>query len=236
MKDHKKCTRCNELFLCEPIFVGDEDIMQHVTICDVCTAYREAEREKSKGDQIKKSTWEDTVPLELRLTDINHKDYYKVMPIHNELQRWIKHRSIDDKKNRPNFGIIGTHGSCKSRVIARAVRQLIIDGERVVWSDSTKFQWCIRKQYTTEYKSEALRHLKAVRHAPWLVMDDIGALKSSEAISDGLYSLLKYRTENRLRMLWTSNEKVEEMLVGIENNERMRSLSRLAGYSNIITI
>jgi DNA replication protein DnaC len=107
---------------------------------------------------------------------------------------------------------------------------------RVLWLNSSRFQWACQHQFDDASKAEANTWLRRYRAASWLVFDDIGSLKSSEIVADELYSLLEHRTSLEMPMIWTSNETIEEMLPKLSEKPRARILSRLDGFSNVVTI
>ena len=233
---NKNCKQCESSFTCTPIFIGGEDIMEKVEICDECCEINKMKAEKELVRNRLKRIWEKTIPAEYRKTREDHAEYQKVWKVHLNAMAWINSGVINEDENRLNYGIEGSHGRCKTRIVSRMARLLIIDNKRVLWTDSEKFQWCCQNQFNDDHRKEASEHLQKMRKTPWLILDDIGSLKSSEIVSDNLYSILKYRTDNELRMIWTSNESTEQMLTGLSENPRMRIISRLVGYTNIITI
>ena len=212
-------------------------MLDHITICDSCATKAEIEQERFKREAKAKSLWESSVPEEYRKTNEKHPDYQKHYAVHRLSMSWLRGDHIGQDERRLFLGLIGESGRCKTRIISQVVKRIIWEGGTILWLNSSRFQWACQNQFNDNAK-EAGMWLKRYQDADYLIFDDIGSLKSTEAVSDNLYALLEHRTAHRLPMLWTSNETIGEMLVGKQLTEkaRKRNISRLAGYSNILEL
>ena len=212
------------------------DMLAHVTICDPCSDKARKAYEKADWMRTAKLRWEEAIPEEYRRTDTSHPDYQKVIGTHNKAIKWL--RSASNATRRPFLGLIGASGGCKSRIASQLAKSGIWEGGFYQWCASYRFQWACQNQFSDDYGGEASQMLLTWRNTENLIFDDIGALKSSDIISKALNGILEHRSVNRLPMIWTSNEKPEEMLTGkgLTVKERARNISRLKGYSEIIEL
>jgi DNA replication protein DnaC len=236
----RTCSDCQKPYVHEPSVLFDTDIFADHTQCNDCTEIQEAamekERSRERWEAEARERWESTVEEEYRETSVDHPDFPK--PLLSECLRWMRGETVMGSDNKLFLGLIGQSGRCKTRVASVVVKRLIWKRERVTWVNSAKFQWCCQNQFSDSYGREAQQQLRSYSKANVLVFDDIGSLKSTETVSDNLYSLLEYRTANRLRMIWTSNETLDEILAGkgVSEKARVRNISRLGGFSNIMEV
>jgi len=227
----RSCTECGENYEHEPMMLGDTDMLEHVTVCEACSTKIRRRDERAEREEKARGKWEKSIPKEYRLTRTDHPDY--PANIHDKAMGWL--RSTDGDR-KPFLGILGISGKGKTRVASQLAKRILWEGGFVRWVGSYQFQWACQRQFTDKDGAEASKALKLHQAAKNLVFDDIGALKSTEVVSDCLYALLEHRSANALPMIWTSNESPEEMLggKGISNHARSRNISRLEGYSHII--
>lgn len=213
---------------------GDKDVY-----CDPCILILNQELtdqiEQKRKIRVAAEKWERTVPAEYRDTSIKHPDYSLTM--HEEGRNWIRGYQVAETECRLFLGFVGASGITKTRVMARLAKILIWEEKDIFWISHSKFEEAAQNEFGDSAKrSKAL--LDRCFTAPYLAFDDIGALRTTEAIANKLHKLLEFRSSEKLPMIWTSNETIDEMLLGdrITRKARMRTVSRLAGYSNIIEI
>ena len=234
--EQRTCTQCSRPYDHVPVMIDDFDMIAHFTTCDPCSALLERKEAQAERKAKAESAWESTVEAEYRNTSTDHPDFPR--PIFKQCLNWMRGEKVNGIDPLPFLGLIGKSGLCKTRVISQVVKHIIWRGEFVTWVNSAKFQWCCQNQFNDHSSKESTSFLKTYRTTRNLVFDDIGSLKATETVSDNLYALLEYRTANRLPMMWTSNESLDEMLVGkiLTEKQRARSMSRLGGFSNIISV
>jgi len=232
--ESRTCVQCQKQYEHERIMLNDRDLSANVMTCDSCSDAAEQAQEIFKRETRAKAQWERVVPAEYRKTDVEYPDYPK--PIHAACLAWIKGDGLLDQEHLLFLGLLGESGICKTRIASQMVKRYIWNGEQVLWVNSSQFQWACQNQFNDHEKVEATKWLKQCRYASVLVLDDIGSLKSTEIVSDNLYNLLEYRTTHGLPMIWTSNESLDEMLPKLGEKPRKRSISRLAGFSNMINL
>lgn len=103
-----------------------------------------------------------------------------------------------------------------------------IDNRRVLYLNTTEFLERLRKSMNSQdLELETLiEELTDIDRAPKLILlDDIGAEKSSEWVQERFYSLINFRVANGLATLFTSNYSMEEL----EPRLGYRIYSRIAG-------
>lgn len=238
MEDQRKCTDCGTLYTHEPMMIGDWDMLAEIRCCPECSELRSETFDREEREKKTRSVWQEAIPKTYRETDVKHPDYQAQMTTHHLAQKWLRGEPTEGAERMLFLGLIGESGLCKSRIIAQLCRRLVWQGARVTWVNSSRFQWCAQNQFSDEHGQGAKEWLKRYQTTAHLVFDDIGSLKATEAVSDNLYALLEHRTAHGLPVMWTSNETQDEMLVGgkISEKARLRSVSRLVGFSNILNL
>lgn len=225
----RTCDDCGKSFE-----IDASPIFANCTKCDACEEKASEMEERRKREHRALASWEATVPKVYRDTRQEHPDYPGTL--HAACRRWLSGDGTGGEEHCLFLGIIGESGRCKTRVISQLVKLLIWRGESVMWVNSSRWQWDVQHLHDDSEKIDAAKRVKMAIEAPWLVFDDLGSLKSTETVCEHLYGLLEARTSHGLPMLWTSNERVGEMLAGkaLSEKARKRNLSRLAGFSNIV--
>lgn len=225
------CSTCSREYEHASILVDGRDICGGETICDPCLEEAKVKAEEAAHRAQVIRQFRATVPAEYVATDLSHPDYPRAT-VHAQAFEWL---NSTDSDRRPWIGLIGKSGTCKTRVISQLVKLYLWEKRSVCWMNSARFQWAAQHQFSDE--RDAARTLARARQCDVLVFDDIGSLKGSEAVSDALYDVLESRSSHRRPMLWTSNEQIDQMLVGKATEiARTRNLSRLGGYSRIIPV
>jgi DNA replication protein DnaC len=242
----ENCTNCGDALDPQEFIDHQDPLVQRLLNAQLsqrtewlCPDCSQAKRDATLGahrQKLARDSWEASIPQEYRETDPKHPDFPR--RIAKLAIGWLNGEWYSDpaENRRLCLGLVGASGVCKSRVAAMVSKRIIFEGDRVLWLNSSRFQWACQNQYDDATKHEAKEILSNARSAPWLIFDDIGSLKSTEVISDQLYGLLEHRTSCGLPMIWTSNETLGEMLPRIAEKPRTRILSRLEGFSNQVTV
>jgi DNA replication protein DnaC len=235
--ESRQCEGCGKAYEYEALTFNGTEVCV-TSLCDPCAEKHneKVEQEQRKATAINK--WTQCVPDGYRDTDINHPDYQARIKTHDLCMRWVNGESMGQDGRRLFLGLIGDSGLCKTRIISQMVKRMIWRGRSVFWINSSQFQWSCQHLHDDSERGKASRAIKSARNCSVLVLDDIGSLKATEIVSDNLYAILEHRTTNKLPMIWTSNETLDEMLPGnkISEKAKRRNVSRLAGYSNIIGV
>lgn len=225
------CPECNEDHEQVEIIVFGNTIKSS-DICDPCTLNlsEKARIEEIKAEKLRKAgkakeIWESIVPLDLQQFDKSHKSFDKARL--EKATAWIK--SNDEKCLF--FGIVGESGDGKSWTAAHMIKHLVIQGHNVLWIDGNGLRKAAQNEFNDD---ESKKLLRSCESAKWLVIDDVGVLKSTETCTEAVFTILKKRVENKLPMIWTSNEDECDMIPKAPEKTRKRILGRLFGYSEII--
>lgn len=213
---------------------GDKNVY-----CDPCIHILnhelESQLEEKRKIRVASEKWESIVPAEYRDTSVKHPRYSLTM--HEAGRKWVRGVKVADGGSRLFLGLVGASGITKTRVMARMTKILIWEERDIFWASHSKFEEAAQNEFGDSAKASKA-FLDRCFSARYLAFDDIGALRTTEAIANKLHKMLEFRTSEKLPMIWTSNETIDEMLIGdkITPKARMRTVSRLAGYSEIIEI
>lgn len=108
-----------------------------------------------------------------------------------------------------------------------------IDNRRILYLNTPEFLERLRKSMNNQDLDldKLLEELTNAETSPKLILlDDIGAEKSSEWVQERLYSLINFRVSNGLATLFTSNFSAEEL----EQRVGYRTYSRIIGCAKPI--
>ena len=241
----KTCTVCKQKINVEDVsYEMDSGPFDHIIdrieehiygapfVCDRCLERQEQEQKKRRKNELLTKKWVSTVPENYRATNEDHVEFKKREHHLDDSEEWLK-SCLASEQEKLFLGFIGPSGTCKTRMISRLVRILILQGKNVVWLNSGSFIKAIRNKYLDD-SIDNLELIRLATECHWLVFDDIGGIKSTDGCLDALYDLLESRSSNRKFTMWTSNERPEDMLQGAREIERNRIISRLAGNSKQI--
>lgn len=117
----------------------------------------------------------------------------------------------------------GDTGRGKSGFMACIAIARLNRGESVLWVDTLEFIDAIRKTYDDDSTMNASAVVESAQHAALLCLDDLGDMRLkdrygragygevSDHTREKLYSVIRYRYENELPLLCTSNLNEEQM-------------------------
>jgi DNA replication protein DnaC len=229
MNNQRTCSHCGDTYTHTPVMFGGIDMLAHCNTCDDCSHKLEKEYEEKARIEAAKERWRSAIPDEYRLTNPNHEDFPK--GIFRIGEEFLKTHA------KPFFGMVSESGKGKSRVSAMLAKKLIWAGEHVTWVNSAALQAAAQNQFDDERAGISKNSIDAWKRTRNLVLDDLGNLKASDAIVSTLYAIIEERTTMHRRTIWTSNETLEKMLQGdrLSHEARSRIISRIGGYSEIVT-
>lgn len=119
--------------------------------------------------------------------------------------------------------LIGPYGCGKTHLAAAILHRAAEYGVAGMFIVVPELLARIRSSYRlNDGKAEAL--IEAAKHAPLLILDDLGAEKASEWVKEQIYMLVNYRYEYMLPTIITTNNDGAEL----ERELGRRTLSRLA--------
>jgi DNA replication protein DnaC len=170
--------------------------------------------------------WPANVPKIYSGTDIAHKSF--------NAAGWHRVSKWEPSEDHPWLGLIGTVGSCKSRIAVMLAER---EHERQLASSFDADEPNPRSYYgkeksrpefyfTQAYRiSEAAENIKIgsfdrkdrardflqyIANVDLLLIDDIGKMKSGEHIAAEWFALIDYRHSEKLTTIWTANNEPDE--------------------------
>lgn len=146
-----------------------------------------------------------------------------------EVVQWIRdvvHAAVEQSRadcitvqTGPSLLLLGPTGSGKTHQAYGSLRALAVSGIQCRWVASTAADIYASMRPRPRVDSEEV--FERYAKARLLVLDDLGAAKSSEWTEEVNYRLINYRYEHRLPTLITSNVPPRDL--GVELGERVAS-------------
>ncbi|PCG87962.1 ATP-binding protein [Streptomyces sp. WZ.A104] len=122
----------------------------------------------------------------------------------------------------PSLLIVGPTGTGKTHQAYGALRALLTRGVRLRWEATTSADLHARLRPRNGHDTE--RDLQTLARSPLLLLDDLGAAKTSEWTEELTYRLINHRYERMLPTLITTNLPTPELRTALGD----RVASRLA--------
>ncbi|MDT3397631.1 ATP-binding protein [Streptomyces sp. B1866] len=126
--------------------------------------------------------------------------------------------------------IAGPTGTGKTHQAYGAVRSLLAAGVRLRWHASTAADLYAAQRPRSGHDTE--RDLHALMRCPLLVLDDLGAAKTTEWTEEITYRLINHRYEHLLPTLATTNLTIRDLRAALGD----RVTSRLAEMTDRVTL
>lgn len=125
---------------------------------------------------------------------------------------------------------IGETGTGKTHLAVAILQELIQKQYAGVFYNIITLLDELRASYNSQDESEQWEIIDRVRDTSILVLDDLGAEKTSGWVNDRLYAIINYRYENKKTTIVTSNKSHAELNDQIGN----RIISRLVEMCRVI--
>lgn len=122
-------------------------------------------------------------------------------------------------KTGPSLAILGSVGTGKTFQAYGAVRELALSGLQLRWEFATAADLYAQLRPSAQNHGEATYRRYA--HAALLVLDDVGAAKTSEWVEEINYRLINHRYERHMPTIITTNLAPRELVNGL--GERVAS-------------
>lgn len=130
----------------------------------------------------------------------------------------------------PSLRIVGPTGTGKTHQAYGAIRNLLAAGVRLRWEAITAADLYARLRPRPGFDSE--RDLQNLMRCPLLLLDDLGAAKTSEWTEELTYRLINHRYEHLRPTLITSNLTTDALRTALGD----RVASRLAQMTERVTL
>jgi DNA replication protein DnaC len=130
----------------------------------------------------------------------------------------------------PSLLIAGPTGTGKTHQAYGAIRALLTRGVRLRWEATTTADLYARLRPRVGHDAE--RDLQTLARSPLLLMDDLGAAKTSEWTEELTYRLINHRYEHLLPTLITTNLPTAELRTTLGD----RVASRLAEMTERVVL
>jgi hypothetical protein len=205
------CKSCGQTFFYEPVLIGKCDLAkylhQNCFDCSESAANEERAMAKKRREVELREVVRQIIPPELLPksidplgTDIQHPDFHVAM--------WKLVRQWRPGPHGNWIGLIGPAGQCKTRCLGLLAANMIMAGNRVVWTSAMRLHADASvglRSRDRNVQRLAEEHLGDCMTAGWLILDDLGNNEWSPAFESRLFMILDYRKNNRLPIAYSSN-------------------------------
>ncbi|MED2022521.1 ATP-binding protein, partial [Bacillus thuringiensis] len=160
------------------------------------------------GERFKKSTFEAFREREGSVTAGQIAQKYV-----NEFKKW----------NGESLMIWGEPGNGKTHLAAAIANELSKQGFIVVFQSVPELLQRIRSTFNSDNKENETQIMRALLECDLLILDDIGAEKTTEWVEEKLFNVIDGRYRKELPTLYTSNLRPKELQeqVGKRSYDRM---------------
>lgn len=168
------------------------------------------------------------------------KNYKEVIPrrfhevsFENDVSENIKKIYKDQLSKRESLFIYGASGVGKSHIACALAKNLLENEIEVMYFNTGELLERLRAEYKDEVYDEDYNESLFTRLLDFngvLILDDIGAEKTSDWVIERLYIIINKKYEDMVPMIFTSNCSIEELHVKIGG----RIASRISGMSAFI--
>ncbi|MDI6783822.1 MAG: ATP-binding protein [bacterium] len=125
---------------------------------------------------------------------------------------------------------MGPCGTGKTHVAVAILIELILAGHTGLFYNIISLLDDLRASYNSKDESEQWELIDRVRDTKILILDDLGAEKTSGWVNDRLYAIINYRYENKKTTIVTSNKSESEL----KDQVGYRIYSRLVEMCRVI--
>ena len=212
-KEYGHCKNCPGLAACKNKITGYVYLPKMVEGClEFCYKPCKYKKKLDKQNSYQKNTFVYKVPKEIseasfdKIYKTDKKRYSAII----WLTEFMEHYGNDSKQK--GLFLSGNFGSGKTYLIAAMFNELAKEGIKsaiVFWPEYLRD---LKSSFNAEYKNEFRDKYNAVKKAPLLLIDDLGAESvTSWSRDEILCPLLQYRMDEKLPTFFTSNLNLEAL-------------------------
>lgn len=135
----------------------------------------------------------------------------------------VKYVKTFKEWNGESLMLWGEPGNGKTHLAAAIVNELSKKGYIVVFQSVPELLQRIRSTFNSEHKENETQIMRALLECDLLILDDIGAEKTTEWVEEKLFNIIDGRYRKELPTLYTSNLEPKELKnqVGKRSYDRM---------------
>lgn len=142
----------------------------------------------------------------------------------------VKYVKTFKEWNGESLMLWGEPGNGKTHLAAAIVNELSKKGYIVVFQSVPELLQRIRSTFNSENKENETQIMRALLECDLLILDDIGAEKTTEWVEEKLFNIIDARYRKELPTLYTSNLEPKEL----KNQVGKRSYDRMVETSLIV--
>lgn len=151
-----------------------------------------------------------------------------IVPVGKSLEaRTTIDRFLASELNQRFLLVTGPKGTGKTTECGRAVVQHIEAGRKAVFANFSDLLLRIRDSFRNDRGESELSILRSVREPSLVVLDDLGANRSSQHAADTLFNVIDYRYQRAAKTIITSNYGLKELAAHIAPNDDVVTAERI---------
>jgi DNA replication protein DnaC len=189
-------------------------------------AQENAQRQRERVDR-----WRRFAPARYWNCNVGH------LPIRSEnVARVLSWRP---DKNGRGLGLMGPPRIGKKRLLFLLAKELLfaLPPNHLARTSSLEFGRLILDQFNDELQPGAFKRIERIRQMPVLILFDFGIEKLTERVQTDLYSLIDFRAQNLLPILWTTQFYADELAAKFSSRDLGRAvIGRLNECSEAIVV
>jgi len=167
------------------------------------------------------------------------KTYEEIVPIRfkdasyeNDVPDEVKKIFLEQVRKREGIYLLGEAGVGKTHIACAIGKYLLEETQSLLFETSGDLLEKIREDYEAEYNNKEDIFRTLMNFPGILILDDIGAEKTSSWVVERLYLILNKRYQDMLPTIFTSNCSIEELSEKFGD----RITSRIVGMAAIVEI
>ena len=187
---------------------GEEYIWASMCVCEEEAEMRRREEEQENERRLRLEEIRNRSLMGFSYRDARFENCVRTVENRKNIEICEKYVDNFDKMVEKNQGLLmwGDVGTGKSHLAACVANRLMDNGVQVVMTSFTQFLEIISKDYSEEF---AL--IDRLMNARLLIIDDLGAERSTDYALEKVYNVIDKRCQRRLPMILTTNLNFKDM-------------------------
>ena len=212
---------CSQVFQAPPVMFAGRDIAA-TRRCPSCVAKWEAEQIAGDSPSELAESWNGICPPLYRENDLSRiPDALKAAAANWEGKRWL--------------GFAGKAGTGKTRAAFIALRRMHFAGSDCYAITGTQLRRLLSDAYADNQsdRAEARQTIKTIRSCRYLLLDDLGKQRFTEAAQEDVFDLLETRAAWERPIIWTTNSGAKDLSNRLSSDRADAIIRRLSEFSDI---